>query len=70
MGSGELHEGVGRGVCEDIVHCARLWGARLGGESADVEVKRGELVVGCGDEAVESVFIDDGILLARGWEIS
>lgn len=68
MGSGKLHEGVGGGVCEDIIHCTGLGGARLRGEGADVEVERGELVVSCGDEVVEGVLADYGILLASGSE--
>ena len=67
MTSGKLHEGVGSGVCEDIIQCAGLGGARLRGKCADVEVERRKLVVSCGNEVVEGIFADDGILLARGW---
>lgn len=70
MGSGKLHERVGGSICEDIIQSAGLGGARLRGECADVEVERGELVVSYGNEVVDGVLANTGILLTRGWESS
>lgn len=70
VGRGELQEGVGGGVGEDVVGCSGGGGVRGGGlrgECADVEVQRGEGGVGGGEVGLEEAGGYFGGFVSGGW---